>query len=122
MQLSAVPALFAGLIACLAAPTSAARIPVTDPNLVFSAYNWDISNLSAAASNPGASLKFGFVGSASVGLVLDTSESTPSPCTVLVASIDDGPWAFFSPAPGSANISVTLANGLDPASTHNVRT
>jgi hypothetical protein len=109
------------ILTCLVALTAGIVVPVTDPNLVFSAYNWDVGNQSAAASNPGASLKFGFTGSASVGLILDTSESTPTPCTIIVASVDDGPWTFFTPSPGSVNFSLILAVGLNPVSNHDVR-
>ena len=105
----------------LRSATSASFIPVSDPNLVFSAYNWNIENSSAASSNPGASLKFGFTGSTQVALILNTSESTPSTCVIVEASVDDGPWFFVSPTPNTLNLTVVLASNLDVATPHDVR-
>jgi lysophospholipase L1-like esterase len=98
-------------------------IPVTDSNLVFSRFNFDVSNATSAAraSNPGASLFFAVSNTASVSLVVDTSASTSSPCTVLAYTVDGGPWTSVSPAPGNASQLVVLASSLSPAQTHTAR-
>ena len=98
----------------------AAVVPVTDSNLLFSSYNWVIENGTAFASNPGASLKFGFVNSSSVAIVLDTSNAA-SPSLVVEFSVDDSPWAFVTPGTGSVNQSVVLASNLNAAISHDVR-
>ena len=99
------------------------RIPVTDPALFFSLYNWDVSTSSAAASNPGASLKFSFTASTSVALLLSTADLTTahSPCLLLTYSVDDRPWAYYAPPVQNATLSVTLATGLSAAASHDVR-
>jgi hypothetical protein len=102
-------------------PSSAALIPVTDAHLLFSPYNWVVSSTSAAASNPGASLKFGFSNASSVAIVVNTSDSAAGPCVSLQYSVDDGPWSFTAPNPGFANLSISLATGLSLATSHDVR-
>jgi lysophospholipase L1-like esterase len=116
------------LLLALATPSCSLLIPVTDPALAFSRYNWalDASGSSAAASNPGASLKFAFSGSSSVALQLNTSALASAGggkfCLVLSFSVDDGPWAFALPEGGQASGALPLAAGLAPGSAqHDVR-
>lgn len=111
----------AALAALAPSLTLALSVPVTDANLRFSAYNWVVVNGSAAASNPGASLKFGFTNATAVALVLDTSNAAPGPCVSLEFSVDDGPWAFSAPTPGTSNLTISLASGLNLAAAHDVR-
>lgn len=96
-------------------------VPVTSPGLVFSRYNWAVSDAAAVTSNPGAFVKFAFSQSSSISLLLDTTNSTTPSCVLLLSSVDDGPWTFATPEPGSPNASVTLATGLALESPHDVR-
>jgi lysophospholipase L1-like esterase len=111
------------LAAAVAISAEALVIPVTDPALFFSPYNWEVSSSSAAASNPGASLKFSFTASTSVALLLSTADLTTarSPCLLLAFSVDDRPWAYYAPPAQNSTLSIPLATDLDAAASHDVR-
>jgi lysophospholipase L1-like esterase len=119
------PPLLPTLLLLLLAASSANDIPVTDPALSFSAFNWAVTPTSATASNPGASLKVGFTNTTSASLLLDTSASTtPSACVVLVYSLDDAPWVYVTPSPGNATLALPLSPSSSPLSVsavHDVR-
>lgn len=99
--------------------------PVTDPNLVFSLYNWDINNnTTARTSNPGASLKFSVTNSTSVGIVLDTSTLASNgngPCVSIATVLNDQPWVYTLPTPGNGSYLLSLSTTLDPATVTTVK-
>ena len=90
-------------------------MPVTDPNVAFSPYNWYKSGSAYAQSpNPGAYLKVGFMGTR-IAIHFDVSPLTgagvPAPRYPLVRySVDGGPPTSVQLTPATA--SLTCASGL----------
>lgn len=116
----------AGSPLAFTASSNAGNIPVDDPGLYWSPYNWDTLNVgtfgvtvkSKQTTCCGAYLKFNASGTASVALTVDATllngfGSTNTP--VLAYSIKSGPVQTVQlPAGGSSNI--TLATGLSGTS------
>jgi len=90
-------------------------VPITDPNIVFSPYNWYVSGSDFAQSaNPGAYFKVGFSGS-SIAIKIDVSPLTAanvpaSHYPVVRYSVDGGPPKTLQLSPTTASIS--CATGL----------
>jgi hypothetical protein len=91
------------------------NIPVSDPNIAYSPYNWFRSGDDFAQTpNPGAYLKFAFTGS-SLTLNLDTSPLTSAKVPdaqypVIRYSIDGGPATTVHLSP--TTVSLPCAKGL----------
>ena len=84
-------------------------IPISDPQVVFSPYNWYRSGSAYAQSaNPGAYLKVGFTGS-KIGLDLDVSPLTmanvpASQYPVVRFSVDGGPASTVQLSPATTSL------------------
>jgi hypothetical protein len=95
----------------------AGTVPVTDPNVAYSPYNWYKSGSAYAQSpNPGAYLKLGFTGT-KIAVNFDVSPLTgarvPAPQYPLVRySVDGGPPKSVQLTPTTA--SLPCASGLAP--------
>ena len=99
-------------------------IPVTDTNLYYSLYNWDLSTISSArTSNPGASLKFAFTNTTSISIVFNTSlvASTSSSCLSIAYILNDNPWAYTLLNPGNATYIFTISTTLNPTNINYIR-
>jgi len=72
------------------APTT---IDPDDPGIVYSPYNWDVSNVRAMSTNPGAYFKTLIDGDpASIALTFDVSGASPD--TKLAIRVDQGGWQY----------------------------
>ncbi len=96
-------------------PAKAAEIPISDPDIAYSPYNWYRSGSAFAQSpNPGAYLKMGFTGTR-IAVGIDVSSLTkaavpPAHYPVVRYSVDGGPPTTVRLAPST--ISLSCANGL----------
>ena len=110
-------ALFIPAVLAIGAGAAAREVPITDPHIAYSPYNWYKSGSDFAQSpNPGAYLKMGFTGSR-ITINFDVSPlakaGVPAAQYPLVRySVDGGPAVTMQLSPATA--AVPCAAGLAP--------